>query len=186
METKKASPSVPAIKWALISLIASIIITYAFQFLNLDINSKIRWVNYLVFIAFLCLTQKEYRDQLGGYMTFGEGFLSGFLYSVFLGALTAVFTYIYFAILSPDMISKILAASEAKLSSDGLSPEQKDQAMSMTSKFVTAPVMAVFGFVGSLIMGAIVALIGAAIFKKERSPFDVPGYNDPQPSDSTV
>jgi hypothetical protein len=171
MEVKKASPSKPAIKWALIGLITSIVITYAFQFLNVDVTSSAKYISYLPFIGFLCLTQQEYRNDLGGYMTFGEGFLSGFLYALFLGVLSAVFTYLYFAILSPEMAEKILTSTQAQLEAKGtLSSEQVETAMSMTRKYF-AIFAVVGGLFGSLIMGVVVALIGAAIFKKERPPF---------------
>jgi hypothetical protein len=46
-------------------------------------------------------------------------------------------------------------------------------------------IMAVFGLIGTIIMGVIIALITAAIFKKERPPFQTAAYDDSQP-DSTV
>lgn len=184
MENKKVSASQPAIKWALIGLVTSIVITYAFQFLNADPNSPIKYLNLIPFVIFLFLAQKEYKDLLGGYMTFGEGFLSGFLYAVFAGVLSAIFTYLYYAILSPEMVDKILAASQSKLAEGGMSQDQIDKAMDISRKY-----FAVFGTLGALfgsaIMGAIVALIGAAIFKKERSAFDVPDTEGQAP-DPTV
>jgi hypothetical protein len=186
MEVKKASPSAPAIKWALIGVVTSIILTYAFDLSNIDPNSKLRWISYIPFIAFLCLSQKEYRNQLGGYLTYGEGFQAGLLYSVFMGILAAIFTYLYFAVLSPEMLEKILASSEAQLQAKNMSQDQIDTAMSMTRKFMKPGIMAVFGLIGTIIMGVIIALITAAIFKKERPPFLNAGYDEPQPLDSTV
>jgi hypothetical protein len=185
MEVKKASPSTPAIKWALINLVTSIIITYVIQFANLDPNSPVKYIGLIPFFGFLLLTQKEYKDQLGGFMTFGQGFLSGFLYSVFTGILSAIFLYLYYAVLSPEMVEKTVASAQAQLEAKGMSQEQIDAAMNITRKYfaVIGAVSAVFG---SAIMGVIGALIGAAIFKKERSPFDTPGYNDPEPLDSPV
>jgi hypothetical protein len=180
MEVKKVSPSQPAIKWALIALVTSIIITYAFQFLDVDPNSAVKYIGFIPLIVFLFLTQKEYRDLLGGYMTFGEGFLSGFLFAVFLGVLSAIFTYIYYAILSPEMVDKILAASQTKMAEQGLSQDQIDKALDFSRKYFAA-----FGTLGALfgtvIIGAIIALIGAAIFKKERSKFDVADAADETP-----
>jgi hypothetical protein len=180
MEIKKVSPSQPAIKWALIALVTSIIITYAIQFLNVDPNSAVKYVGFLPLIVFLFLTQKEYRDLLGGYMTFGEGFLSGFLFAVFLGILSAVFTYLYYAILSPEMIDKTLAASQAKMGEQNLSQDQIDKAMEISRKYfsVIATVAVLFS---TAIFGVIIALIGAAIFKKERSKFDVTDTADQTP-----
>ncbi|MEN0053461.1 MAG: DUF4199 domain-containing protein [Mucilaginibacter sp.] len=173
METKKVNSSGIAVKWSLIYLVTSIVITYLFQFINVDPESPFKYVSLLPFIAFLFLTQKEYRDLLGGYMNFGQGFTSGFLFSIISGVLVAVFIYVYFAILSPEMIDRSLGAAQAKLAEKGMSQDQIDKALSITKKYFP-----VFGAIGSVIfsafMGVIVGLIGAAIFKKERSPFDVP------------
>ena len=186
MEVKKASPSQPALKWALINLILSIVITYAFQFLNVDPNSSVKYLSFLPFIAFLLLTQNEYKTQLGGYLTYGEGFLSGFLYAIFTGVLVAIFTYVYYAILSPEMTEKALAASRQQMEAKGnLSSEQIDSALSMVSKYfaVIATVSVVFMYA---IFGAIVSLISAAVFKQERSRFDAPDYEAPTSGDATV
>jgi hypothetical protein len=187
MEVKKASPSQPALKWALINLITSIVITYAFQFLNVDPNSSLKYLSFLPFLVFLFLAQKEYKDQLGGYLTYGEGFLSGFLYAIFTGLFIAIFTYVYYTILSPEMVDKIIEASQKKMVEDGkLSQDQIDSALNMTRKF-----FAVFAVVGVIfiysIFGAIVSLISAAVFKNERSPFDIPNNPEsPKPFDPAV
>src|SRR6187402_1054305 len=99
----KSNPTKVATKWALIYTATAIVITYASEFLDVDINSPVKYVSYIPFIAFLCLTQKEYRDELGGYITYGNAFSAGFRYALFSGILLAVFTYLYFAILSPEM-----------------------------------------------------------------------------------
>jgi hypothetical protein len=187
MEIKKASPSQPALKWALINLVTSIVITYAFQFLNVDPNSSIKYLSFLPLLAFLFLTQKEYKDQLGGYLTYGEGFMAGFLYTIFTGVLIAVFTYVYYAILSPDMVGKILEASQKKMTEDGkMTQEQMEMALDMTRKY-----FAVFAVLGVIfiyaIFGTIVSLISAAVFKNERSPYDIPDNNEtPKPFDPAV
>jgi hypothetical protein len=83
------------------------------------------------------------------------------------------------------MVDKILVASQTKMTEQGLSQEQIDKAMEISRKY-----FAVFGAVGALfgsaIIGAIVALIGAAIFKKERSPLDVPDTEYQAPDEPAV
>ncbi|MDN3546804.1 DUF4199 domain-containing protein [Mucilaginibacter aquaedulcis] len=185
MESKKVTPISLAIKWGLIYVVTSIVITYIIQFLNLDPDSPVKWLGMVPFIAFMFLTQKELRDNNGGYITFGEAFKVGFLYSILSGIVLVVFTYLYFAVLSPEMLEKILASTEAKLAAKGLSQEQIDQGMTFTRKFVGPKSIAIGALVSSIIMGVIVSLIGAAIFKKERSPFDVVSTSD-QTSEPTV
>ncbi len=172
METTKPSSINIAIKWAVIYVITSIVITYTFQFLNVNQTSGIKYLSYIPFIIFLCLVQKEYRNLLGGYLTFGEGFLSGFLYAVFSGIMLAIFTYIYLGILSPQVLEQAMEAQRDKFAQQGLSDDQIDNAIEITKKYG-----AIIGAIASLfimpIFGAVISLISAAVFKKERSPFDL-------------
>jgi hypothetical protein len=162
-----------ATKWALIYLITAIILTYAMQFLNLDPNHPVRYVGWVLMIGGLLLTQKEYRDQLGGFMTFSQGFSAGFRYSIFSGLLFAIFMGLYLWILSPDVFAKMMEPTRAAMEQKGtMSSEDMDKAMSMTLKF--GPLFASFGIaIMYAIVGAIISLIGAAIFKKERSADDI-------------
>jgi hypothetical protein len=173
MENVKPTTTKVAFKWSIIYIITSIVITYAFQLLNVDQTSSVKYLGYIPFIAFLFMAQKEYRDQLGGYITFGEGFSSGFMYAVFSGIFLAIFVYLYLAILSPQILEQSLAAQQDKLKEQGnLSAEQIDNAMSIGRKY-GAILGSVFGAIFLIIIGAILSLIGAAIFKKERSIIDI-------------
>ena len=178
MESTAPTPSKVAIKWAVINVLASIVLTYVFQFLNLALDSPIRYISYVVFIGLLLLGQKEFRDQLGGFITFGQAFVEGLLFSVFSGIMMCIFTYVYFAILSPAAWEQVLSAQQTKLEAAGtLSAEQVETAMGVTRKYGVL-ISAVFIVIGTPIMGAIIALIGAAIFKKERSILDIEQSND--------
>jgi hypothetical protein len=171
-----------ATKWALISVLCAIVITYIIQFAKLDLNSPAKYLGYIPFLAWLFLTQKEFKDQLGGFLTFNQGFGAGFRYAVFNGLLLAVFTYLYCAILSPDVFAKSLEAARAGMVAKGMSDDQIDKGMSIATKY--GPIFGAFGVaIVYAIIGAIVALIGAAIFKKEKSVYDIPDTLD---SDATA
>lgn len=174
-----------ATKWAFIYTATAIVITYASEFLNVDMNSPVKYLSYIPFIAFLCLTQKEYRDELGGYITYGNAFSAGFRYALFSGLLLAVFTYLYFSVLSPEMWDKVLEATQADMEAKDTPTEQIDATMEfMSGKW--GSIMIVFGTaVGLAIMGAIISLVTAAIFKKVRSPYDI-ANEAIDPSDPTV
>jgi len=161
-----------ASKWALIYLAAAIIITYAFQFLNIDQNSSWKYASYVPFLGFLFLTQKEFRDQIGGAMTFGEGFSAGFRYSVFSGLLVGVFTYLYYAILSPQMFDKLLDIIQTAMEEKGADSSIVEKTMNFYRSW--GQITFAFGAaIGMTVIGTVVALVGAAIFKKERSPYDI-------------
>jgi hypothetical protein len=171
MQTTSQNPTKVATKWALIYVITGIIITYAIQLLALDPNSAVKYLSYLPFIGFLLLAQKEFKDKSDGYITFGQGFSVGFRYGVFSGLFFAVFLYLYLAILSPDMLTKSLDTQREAMAAKGLSAEQIDKGMDIAKKY--GAIFAAFGVaIWFAILGAIIGLIGAAIFKKERTAFD--------------
>jgi hypothetical protein len=179
MENIAVNPKKIAFKWSLIYLVTSIVITYLFQFMNVDQSSGAKYISYIPFLVYLLLAQKEYKDGLGGYLTFGEGFSTGFLFSIFSGLLLAVFVYIYLSFLSPQIFEQAINTAQDKLTEQGnLSSQQIDTAMQITRKYgvILGTVGAVFG---SAIIGAIFALIGAAIFKNPRPPFEADSYTDP-------
>ncbi len=168
----KNNPTKVATKWALINALTAIVITYAFEFLNIDPNSPLKYLSYIPFIIFLFITQKEFKDEIGGFITFGEGFSAGFRYALFTGLVIAVFVYLYCAILSPAVFDKALEASRAKMEAQNMSSDQIERGMSIAKKW--GPLMGAFGTaVVYPIIGALISLIGAAIFKKERSAYDI-------------
>lgn len=173
METKAPNSTAIATKWALFYLGVTIVLTYAYQFLNLATDSPVKYISYLPFIGFCVLAQKEYKDQLGGFITFGQAFNPGFRYALFTGFLTAIFMYLYLSMLNPAMLQQIIDAQAVKLNEQGQSQEVIDKAADMTHKY-GAVFAAVFTAIGTLIFGSIVALVGAAILKKERTAFDIP------------
>ena len=182
MEQLKPNPTKIATKWALINLVTGIVLTYVFQYVTTDPNSPIKYVGFIPFIVFLILTQKEYKEQLGGYLTFGEGFSAGFRFAVFTGLMVAVFTYLYLAVLSPDVMEKAAEQARAQMEAKNMSSEDIDKAISITKKL--GPIFGAFGVdIFDAVIGAIVALIGAAIFKNERTAFNTPdvadNYTDP-------
>jgi hypothetical protein len=167
MENQKTPPSKPAIKWALIYAATSIVLMYVYQFLNVDYTSPVRYVNFLIFIGFTFLAQVELKNQLGGYATFGEEFLTGFLFALFASIIVGVFTFVYFTYLNPAFYQQIVDAQRQKLVDKGLSSDQVDTAMNITRKYGPL-ISSVFIIFGSAIFGAIISLIGAAIFKKDK------------------
>ena len=175
-----------ASKWALIYTATAIVITYGTELLNLDPNSAVKYFTFLPFIAFMCLAQTEFREELGGYMSYGNGFSAGFRYALFSGLLLGIFSYLYFAYLSPGMWEKVLQATQTSMEQQNQPTEQIDKTM----EFMRGTWGLVMGAFSSAVMyaiiGAIISLITAAIFKKERSPYDIAMAAEDQTTDPTV
>jgi len=179
---ENVSPSKPAMKWTLIGFFVSVILTYIWQFAHISLESPVKYISYILFIAFLVMSQKEYRGLRGGYMTFGQAFVEGLLFAVFYGILSAIFSYIYMTILSPQVWEQAMVASQQKLEAAGnLSSEQIESAMAISRKYGILIAVVVI-ILGTPFMGAIVSLIGAAVLKKDPQPLDISqnnNYSDP-------
>lgn len=168
-QTAAPSSAKIAIKWSLIYTLVAIVITYGSEIAKLSVNSPVKYVTYVFLVVFLLLAQKEHRDKLGGYIKFGNAFITGLLYGIFAGVLTAIFVYIYLSFLSPEIFAQALEQQRQTMAEGGkLSSEQIDQAMDIAKKFgpILGAIVTVFLYA---IVSVIVGLIGAAIFKKEPS-----------------
>ena len=169
MEQAAPSSAKIAIKWSLIYVLVAIVITYAIEIAKLSVNSPVKYVTYVILIIFLLLAQKEHRDKQGGYITFGNAFVTGMLYGIFAGILTAIFVYIYLSILSPEVFAQAIEQQRQTMVEAGkLSGDQVDKAMDIAKKYgpILGSVATVFIYA---ILGVIVGLIGAAILKREPS-----------------
>jgi len=166
------NPTKVATKWALINSLTAIVLTYLLFYLNVPLKSPVQYITYIFFIAYLFLSQKEFKDELGGFITFGQAFSTGFRFSVFTGLVTAVFIYLYYAFLNPVAYEQILEMTQASMEEQNTASSQIDKTVEMMRNW--GPLLSAFGVaVGSAIIGAIFSLITAAIIKKERSASDL-------------
>ena len=170
--TSTISSNKVAVKWSLISVIVSIVLTYTYQFLNIDQSSGVKYIGLIPYIAFMFLAQKEYKDLIV-YPTFGQSFMTGFKYVIITLVLGSIFTYIYWTLLSPQIFQALVDTAKQQAEAKGAE---------LPAIFTSAGFYIILGAIFSLIAGIIIALIGAAIFKKDKPPFatdeNVP-YSDP-------
>ncbi|GEM_PF-67759 len=124
-------------------------------------------VSIAIFVWALFTAIRKQREDLGGTISFGGAFKVAFVASVIIALIGAAYMLLYANFINPDFIEEAKQAAMEQMAAQGQSDEQIEQAMEMTGKFMTPVMMAVMGFIGSLIMGVIISLIGAAILKKE-------------------
>jgi type II secretory pathway component PulF len=88
-------------------------------------------------------------------------------------AISSAFTYIYVKFIDAGFIQQMMDRAREGMEEKGtMSEEQVDQAMAMTSKFMTPEMMLIFGMVFGIIFGIIIALIvGLFTQKKNPEPF---------------
>ena len=115
---------------------------------------------------------KEHKEQdLEGYLSLGQGMKMGLYISLISGILTAVFTFILFKFIQPDMMSNIMETAIENAEEKGQDADNIRKGMEMMSWRFTPAMMSIFALIGSIIFGAIISLIASLILKKDRSLF---------------
>jgi hypothetical protein len=176
METTEKSPLNTGMKYGLYTGMGMIIYSIIFYILGIMPDGAWQLLSYLILIAGIFFGMKYHRDQeSGGFMSYGRAFGVGALVSVFCAVIASIYNFIFFAIIDPSYMEKIFQMQEEKLIRQGQSEEQIEMAMKMMRDWSSPAMTAVFGFVGFTIAGIILALIIAAIVKKNKPMFDQVG-----------
>ncbi|HUM47095.1 MAG TPA: DUF4199 domain-containing protein [Chitinophagales bacterium] len=174
METQKSAFST-ALKYAIITALAMFIFSIILYITGMYLNNGMNWLSYIIMLAGLVFAVKDRRDKdLGGFLSFGEGFKAGFLFCIITGAIGMVFSLIMMNFIAPDMMDEILKKAEADMINKGLPDSQIQVAMEWTRKFTSPLWIAIWSLVSSAFFGAILSLIVAAIFKKDNQQLQQP------------
>ena len=142
---------------------------------KLYLNQYISWLSYLILLVGIVFVVKARRDKdLNGFISFGEGFKTGFFMSFLTSLIVSVFSLIMLKFIAPDMVDNVLKVTEQRMVDKGLSDDQVNMAMEMTRKFMTPTWMFIAGLVLFTLFGTVASLIVAAIFRKEPQQLQQP------------
>lgn len=165
MEPKilEPNPTGIATKWAIVNTGCYAVLTIIFQSTGMNNSSPLGFVIFIPFIGLLLLTQFQFKNSLGGIMTFRQGFAAGFRYALFAGLLIGVFMVIYIKWLGPKVPAAALKAQQDQFRKQGKTEDQIKDA------FTYGPVIFAFGSaLTTTIVGAIISFISAALMRKEN------------------
>jgi hypothetical protein len=153
---------------ALVGIVYSLVV----YFLDLSFNPLQGWIFVLIEIILLFFLVKSYRDNyMHGIISFGQALGAGVIICLYYAIIMAVFTYILYTVIDPDLIDKQLAFAEEKMMEKGsFSQAQIDAGMAMQQKIMKPAVMAPFTILGNMFSGLIMSLIVAAFVRKEGNP----------------
>ncbi len=150
--------------------LALIIFTLLVYLINIDLQSPIKYISYVIMIAGLTISIVTFRNnQMDGYITYGKAFSVGFYTGLFASIIAGIFTVIYVQYIDTELISNILAIAEENMLEQrpDMTNEQLEQALSMTEIFTTPIMMGVMGFISNVILSAVFSLIIAIFAKRE-------------------
>lgn len=169
MNQKSISPAVSGILIALLLIVVGLIVHFA----GLDANKWVQNAQYLLLAGGLFAACYQYVKQNNCNVLFCNVFAYGFKTSAAVAAITAVYSYFALKYIMPEMVDIALdQARQAMVTQNKLTPEQIDQALSLTQKFfIPFSIGGIIIFF--LLIGVVVSLISAAVIKKK------PVYNNP-------
>lgn len=164
----------PAYKHALIYgayvTIVLIVLSLAFYVLDLIGQTWTGYISYTVLLLGVILSSYHYRDKyLGGYITYGQSFMTGFLTALFAAIGSGVFSYIFMSLMPPEFFSNMLLEAEEKMleSNPELTDEQITMAMNWTGKLMQPGMMAGMSFLANTFFGVIFSLLASIFIKRE-------------------
>lgn len=115
-----------------------------------------------VYLGVLIMAINAHKKWQGGRITFGKAFGVAAIATVVMAVLSAIFTYVYFSFIDPEVLNIAYEKALEQVESQGQDPEQVAGILKST---ISAPAMAIYSLLGGVILGMIVSLILALIQK---------------------
>jgi hypothetical protein len=121
----------------------------------------------VIYILIMVLSVKKHRDQdLWSYISFKRAFGIAFLSSAIAGVISSVGNWIY-GLVDPGYFDRMQEGAAEMYENMGMSEEQIEQAMEQIKNPYSIGNI-IMGLGVGMLMGAVIALVIAAIMKKER------------------
>lgn len=169
MEKKNTSLFVNALIWGVIIGLVSVVYSVILYMLDQALNTMLGYLGFIIIIAGLAVAMKSYRDNvLDGILPFGKAFGFGVLIVLVSAVITGIYGYLLYTVIDPDLMGKVMDAQTEKMLERGLSEDQVEQALEVSRRFMKPAFMFISGLVTNLLIGVVLSLIMAAIFKKEE------------------
>lgn len=175
MQTATHSVSTTAVggRYGLLTGLVSVIISFGLYALELEQQPVVRFLTLAVLAVGIVLAMRNFKDQNTGFMSYGQGLSVGLTVSGVVGVLSAVFVYVYTKFVDPEVMTRMMDKARVDLEAKGsMSDAQIDQAMAMSSKFMTGPFMFAFTILGTLVLGLLISLLAAAFVKNPKPEFE--------------
>jgi len=169
MEKKNTSVLINALIWGVIIGLVSIVYSVILYMLDQTLNRALGYAGLIILIAGLAIAMKSYRDNvLDGILPFGKAFGFGMLIVLVSALIGGIYGYLLYTVIDPDLVGKLMDFQAEKMLEQGLSEDQVEQTLEVTKRFISPAFIFVSGLIMNLLMGAVLSLIIAAIFKKEE------------------
>jgi len=155
--------------FGLISGLVTVIIFLTENFGNIWLGMGI---GLIISITGIVLTHREYKANNGGYMSYGQGLISGIVMSVIAGLISGTISYLYIQFVDPTILDKMAELQIQMLEKMNFPEEQMEEAITKMEAENTASKQLTGGLFSGLIFGLLLSLIVSAFTKRTRPEFE--------------
>jgi hypothetical protein len=125
-------------------------------------------VELLIYGFMLYWVTAKYRDEeMDGFITYGGSLKMALSLAIPFAILSAIYIFVFFTFIEPDMMSKIADLQAQKMAEKGLSDEKIQESMNITNKFNSPVIYSLFGILGAFFQLFIISLITSIFTRKE-------------------
>jgi len=167
MEKKVTTHVTKGLVIALIFIVLDLVLFFA----GLKLESWVGWVTALLTIGAYIWACISYANEMNNAVTFGNVFAHGFKTSAVVACIFFLYTLLFLYVIAPEFIDQVMQKQIEEAEKAGSMQEINEDAMALGKKI--GKIMAlVVSIIGTLFIGVIGSLIGAAIAKKNPpTPF---------------
>jgi uncharacterized membrane protein len=176
MEEKVKAPFLkPALIYGAILGVASVLVGLILYFMDMSTAKWAMWPTLVIGIAAMVYCLVAYRNEyLGGFASYGQIFKMAIVIGIIASIIGAIYTYLLYGVLDPDLIDKVRIAAEERIMNNPRIPESYyDQAMERLETSLTVKRMIMNSLIWGTVANAILGLIISAFVKKEQKA-DIP------------
>jgi hypothetical protein len=155
----------------LIMGLAGIVFTLVIYFLDLTFNKSMSFIFFGISVVLLYYFIISYRDNyLHGYITYGQSVGAGVIIFLYYSVISAIFMYILYAIIDPELTNKMLVFMEEEMIKRGIPEGNLDTMMAMQKKILRPEILAASSIFSNMLYGTVISLIISIFTRKEGNP----------------
>jgi hypothetical protein len=170
MEEKQPTVLSNGLLYGAITGIALILFSLILFLTDLYLNKTVSWISYLFLVGGMLYGTFEYRKKYSnGFIAYSKAFISCFWIGLFAGILASVYMFVFAKFIHPGFVQELLDQARANIvtTNPNMSDEQVEQAVSISAKFMSPAMMAVWALVAYAAISAVISLVLAFFIKKE-------------------
>lgn len=145
-----------------------IVFTILYSILDIDKETATGAVS-LTIMFILCLwVVYDVRKNNGGFLSFKDGFKSGFIAMTGGGILNLIYYYLHITVIDEHFIDEMMQQRLDEMKQKGLAEETMQQSLAFIEKMNSPEIIILLGSVNVLVSSLFFALVAGAIFNKRN------------------